>query len=321
MRATLHVLLGLGAVIALGASRAATPAGPQPRTVVLTALMAQGIWTDEPVTAANAWRRDFRPASLVLRTGETVRLRLESPDVVHSFALPDLGIDAVAVRPGQPSWVTVTAPGPGTFPYYCTIVCGERHFAMRGLLVVTDDGLPPRRLPDRQVPEYWREPAPRAGAGSLERGRALFQKSGCVACHGEGGRGGVRNPNSMNATVPELETLARRTFLFTPEDVARFRAILDGPPSWEGSPPAATLPLAATVTRQYLATRQIVRDGRRSTRLDANGPQPALDMPAWETRLDVPSVDAILSYLLTLDGAGARPTPVATVPAREGDMR
>ncbi len=124
----------------------------------------------------------------------------------------------------------------------------------------------------------------------------------------------------MNATVPELETLARGRS-FHPEDVARFRAILDGPPSWEGSPPAATLPLAATVTRQYLATRQIVRDGRRSTRLDANGPQPALDMPAWETRLDVPSVDAILSYLLTLDGAGARPTPVATVPAREGDMR
>lgn len=321
MRATLLILVALGAAVTLGTSLAPMPVEQPPRTVVLTALMAQGIWTDQPVTAANAWRRDFRPATLVLRSGETVRLRLESPDVVHSFALPDLGIDPIEVVPGRPSWVTVTASSPGTFTYYCTVVCGERHFGMRGRLVVTDDGLAPQRPPDQQVPEYWRVPAPPAGASPLERGRALFRRSGCVACHGEDGRGGVRNPNSMNATVPELETLARRTFLFTPVDVARFRGILDGPPSWEGSPPPPGLPLAAAVTRQYLATRQIVRDGRRSTRLDPNGPQPALDMPAWETRLDAPSADAILSYLLTLDGAGARTAPQSAVPAREGDMR
>lgn len=321
MRTALAALLGLGGALALAAGRTPAPVDPQPRTVVLTALASQSIWTDQPVTAANSWRRDFRPASLVLRTGETVRLRLESPDVVHSFALPELGIDAVTVQPGRPSWVTVTAPMPGTFVYYCTIVCGDGHFAMRGLLVVTDDGLAPGHAPPRLVREYWREPDPGAGAGALGRGRALFRKSGCVACHGEGGRGGIRNPNSMNATVPELETLARRSFLFTPADVARFRAIVDASPAWEALLPGSGLPLAAAVTRQYLATRQVVLDGRRSSRLDPGGPQPALDMPAWEVRLDGPSVDAILSYLLTLDGAGARTAPLATVPAREGDMR
>lgn len=317
----LSALFALGAAVALGPSLAPAPAGPTPRTVVLTALMAQGIWTDQAVTAANAWRRDFRPATLVLRRGETVRLRLESPDVVHAFALPGLGIDPIEVVPGRPSWVDLTASEPGTFTYYCTVVCGERHFGMRGLLIVTDDGRAPRRPTDPPVPEYWRVPEPPSGASPLERGRALFRRSGCVACHGEDGRGGVRNPNSMNATVPELKTLARRTFLFTPEDVARFQALVHGLPSWENAPPPAGLPLAAVVKRQYLATRQLVREGRRSTRLDPTGPQPALDMPAWESRLDAPSVDAILTYLLTLEGAGARSAPHSTVPAREGDMR
>ena len=58
------------------------PASPKPiPSVTLTAIMAQGIWTDEDVTAVNSWRRDFRVARLVLRRGETaaVVLRAVSP--------------------------------------------------------------------------------------------------------------------------------------------------------------------------------------------------------------------------------------------------
>ena len=323
MRVSILATLGI-AMAALAGYSLLAPRPPAVRTVVLTALMAQGIWTDEPVTAANAWRRDFRPARLELRAGETVRLRLESADVVHSFAVPDLGIDAVEVHPGKASWVTVTPMIPGTYTYYCTVVCGERHFGMQGLVEVTGDRRPPAvSAGETASVEYWREPPPPAGADAVERGRALYRKSGCVTCHGEEGRGGIRNPNSMNASVPELETLARRTFLFSPSEVSAFRGVLDAPGGLEVEAHPAVLPLFPVVRQQYLSTRQLVRDGRRSSKLDAAGPQPPLDMPAWGVRLTGADIDAILAYLMTRETAATRTAASAAPPARptEGAIR
>jgi mono/diheme cytochrome c family protein len=113
----------------------------------------------------------------------------------------------------------------------------------------------------------------------------------------------------MNATVPELATLARRTFLFSAADVAAFRAALDGPMPLGTAPPG--LPLYRTVKTQYLATRHLVRDGRPSTKLDAGGPRPALDMPAWGTRLTDSEIDAVLAYLLGLGGPEARAAAIS----------
>lgn len=324
-RTLTFAVLGVSAAALAGGFWLRDPGPPTARTVVLTAVMAQGIWTDEPVTAANAWRRDFRAARPVLRAGETVRLRLESADVVHSFAVPDLGIDPIEVHPGKPSWLTLTPGKLGTYTYYCTVVCGERHFAMQGVLEVTGDRSPAVEQPAAARPyEYWLVSPPAPDAERIERGRALFQRSGCVTCHGEEGRGGIRNPNSMNATVPELRTLARRTFLFSPSDVARFRAVLEGTHPLETAAAPEGLPLFATVRRQYLDTRQLIREGRRSTKLDPAGPRPPLDMPAWGVRLDDADIDAILTYLLTLEGAATRTARSSdALPARvaEGEVR
>ena len=294
--------IGLCGALVVSAAFRKQPQHTRSRTIALTAVSAQGVWTEEAVVAGNAWRRDFVPASPVLRTGETVRIRLESPDVVHSFAIPELGIDPVEVHPGRTTWLTVTPERQGVFTYYCTVVCGERHFAMQGLLQVTDDGAPADSppAPTRPGGEYWLTAPPRASVAQVPRGAALYRRSGCVTCHGEAGQGGVRNPNSMNATVPELATLARRTFLFSAADVAAFRAALDGPVPLGTAPPG--LPLYRAVKTQYLATRHLVRDGRSSTKLDAGGPRPPLDMPAWGTRLTDSEIDAILAYLFDLGG-------------------
>ncbi len=71
-----------------------------------------------------------------VRQGEVVRLRLTSADVTHGFYLPDYGIDVGEVSPGGYRTVSFVADRPGTFTYYCNILCSHRHGAMVGRLVV-----------------------------------------------------------------------------------------------------------------------------------------------------------------------------------------
>jgi mono/diheme cytochrome c family protein len=321
----LVVVVGTVAVAAvpghLNPSRA-RPASPSPiRTVTLTAIMAQGIWTDENVTAVNSWRRDFRAARPVLQRGEAIRLRLKSADVVHTFSVPALGIDPAEVYPGRVVDIVLNPGEAGAFEYYCTTVCGEAHFTMRGFLRVVDEGQPPEAPPARPGGRYWQATAPTGDAGPSADGAWHFRQKGCVTCHGEEGRGGIPNPNSMNAIVPELATLARRTFLFTPADVAAFREVLASGTPLERVQAAPEVPLSTSVKTQYLALRQLVREGRRSAKLQPSGPRPPLDMPAWESRLADAEIDKILSYLLSLSEAdhGSLADPRSFIP--EGESR
>jgi mono/diheme cytochrome c family protein len=291
------------------------------QTTTLTAVMAQGLWTDEEVTAGNAWRRDFREARPVLRRGQTSRIRLKSADVVHSFSIPELGIDPVEVYPGRPVELSVTPSRSGRFGYYCTTVCGEGHFAMRGELRVTDSGEPAADAPAPRRFAYWRAPQPEVEAGRLARGGWQFQVNGCVTCHGAGGRGGVTNPNSMNATVPELSTLGRRTFLFTPVDAAAFGGLLGSGWRLEDIEEAPSVPLFKAVKTQYLSYRQLVREGRRSAKLHPAGPRPPLDMPAWQSRLSDADIDGILAYLVSLSEARPAPPTPQHSSIREGEAQ
>ncbi len=323
-RALLPLVAVAGAATAAAIARHPLGGRPSPKplpTLTLTAMMAQGIWTDEDVTAANSWRRDFRTAQPVLRRGETIRLRLKSADVVHTLSVPALGIEPTEVYPGRVVDVVVTPGQAGTFEYYCTTVCGEAHFAMRGHLRVVDEGHPPEALPARPGERYWQSRAPTGDAGPLAVGAWRFRQKGCVTCHGEDGRGGVPNPNSMNAVVPELATLARRTFLFTPPDVAAFRELLASGTPLDGLQSAPEVPLFARVKTQYLALRQLVREGRRSAKLQPVGPRPPLDMPAWESRLTDDEIDEILAYLLNRGEAPGGPLADPSSSSRKGEIR
>ncbi|MCB1057258.1 MAG: c-type cytochrome [Acidobacteria bacterium] len=312
-RALLLLGLALAGVIGAGGFLWGRSAGGDeptaPRDLVLTAVMGQGIWTDESVTAANSWRRDFRPARPVVQVGRPVRLRLESADVVHSFAAPDLGIAEVEVYPGRGVDVVFTPREEGVFEFWCTTVCGKGHFTMRGFLEVSADGVPRTAVPARPGQGYWTVADPGPGADPAALGEALYWRSGCVACHGEDGRGGVPNPGSMNALVPPLDDFPRKVFLFTPEDVAGFRELfLAGGDGMDVSE-EPEIPLLETVRGQVEATRELIRNGRRSSALDPAGPHPPLDMPAWGRQLDDPEIDLILGYLLSLGEAERTATP------------
>jgi mono/diheme cytochrome c family protein len=90
------------------------------------------------ITARTPQEGGFTPDHLELRAGERVRLRLSSPDVVHGFSVPGLGIDVAEILPGRPVEVDVTPAKPGRYAFACTRWCGADHWRMRGTLEVVD---------------------------------------------------------------------------------------------------------------------------------------------------------------------------------------
>ena len=108
--------------------------------------------------------------------------------------------------------------------------------------------------PKKAEPQY---------AGAIQQGRYVFQKAGCIACHGVEGRGGVRNKNmDLGEEVPPLVGVS------------------------EG------------FTREELKTT--IRNGRYPARADAAGLAPPLWMPAWKDKLTEEEIDAVVEYLLSL---------------------
>lgn len=85
----------------------------------------------------------FSPDRLSLRVGETVRLRISSPDVVHGFAIPGLGVDVTEILPGKVVEVDVTPAAPGRYAFACTRWCSVDHWRMRGVIEVTGDSPQP----------------------------------------------------------------------------------------------------------------------------------------------------------------------------------
>ena len=108
-------------------------------------------------------------------------------------------------------------------------------------------------------------------ASASERGRAVFQKYGCAACHGFEGRGGIRNKNmDIGEEVPSLVYVADG---FTQEEL-----------------------------------KDVIRNGRYPARADSKGPAPPLWMPAWKDKISEEELDALADYLLSLHPDRAQKT-------------
>ncbi len=109
---------------------------PGVRVVELTGVRGDGVWTEEPVEGWNYWWKTFRPATITLREGEEVVLRLTSADVTHTFPAPQLGVGPVDVEPGHVVEVRLKGIRSGKVLYMCTEICGDRHFFMHGTIRV-----------------------------------------------------------------------------------------------------------------------------------------------------------------------------------------
>jgi mono/diheme cytochrome c family protein/plastocyanin len=127
-----RILIGTGALLAVGA-----PLLFWARTPLVHARMAEN----------GGWSPDVLQAEV----GEPLRLRLTSDDVVHSFAVGQMDMDAVDVEPGKVTDVTLTFDKPGIYTFYCTRWCGPNHWRMRGTIEVGGSSSDPEPV---SVPLY-----------------------------------------------------------------------------------------------------------------------------------------------------------------------
>ncbi len=113
-------------------------------------------------------------------------------------------------------------------------------------------------------------------ASDVERGKGVFEKLGCAACHGVDGQGGRKNWNAgLGEEVPPLLYVKA----YYEHDVDRLK--------------------------------DLIRHGRQPVpRADVHRPNPGLYMPAWKDRMSDGELGALVAYLFSL----ADQLPAAVVP-------
>jgi cytochrome c oxidase subunit 2 len=116
--------------------------------------------------------------SLHIPRGRTVKLRMISEDVIHSFFVPNFRIKQ-DVLPGRYTTLWVTPTRVGEYHLFCAEYCGTSHSQMIGKVVVLEPADYARWLSGRPT-----------GATADISGGQLFQQLRCNTCHhaGEGAR-------------------------------------------------------------------------------------------------------------------------------------
>ena len=113
-----------------------------------------------------------------------------------------------------------------------------------------------------------------ASGGPLEpqtnRGRQLYEKYSCIACHGPAGAGGVNNVNAQ--TGGKINGLTFVAESYTKEDLAK--KILDGVPVVE--------------------------------KADPNGPRPPLAMPPYRGVISDQEMEDLVKFLFSLQPEGGK---------------
>lgn len=128
---------------------------------------------------------------LVIPKDVPVKLIMGSEDVLHSFYVPAFRVKQDVV-PGQFTYISLTAVELGDFPLFCAEFCGTAHSGMIGNVKVIE----------KEKYATWQkiwELGQRLGTSEaeasektdtqvspVERGKELFSKQGCTACHSTG---------------------------------------------------------------------------------------------------------------------------------------
>jgi hypothetical protein len=97
-------------------------------------LVAAPLRPDDAVDVVIA-KDGFRPSTLRVRRGDTLKLRVRSADEEHCFALDQLRIEK-RVLPGATVLVEVTPDRAGTFRFHCCLEDADT--GPHGDLVVSD---------------------------------------------------------------------------------------------------------------------------------------------------------------------------------------
>ena len=114
-----------------------------------------------------------------------------------------------------------------------------------------------------QKGQAWGGLRPWASLPAADKGRAVYVRAGCIACHGVSGKGGHPNPGAHGDVIPALA------------------------------------PLMGTYTADELKAKiqnGVIPDGH-------DGMTPAVVMPAWKDVLSDDELNVLTNYLLSLAGS------------------
>jgi cytochrome c oxidase subunit 2 len=127
--------------------------------------------------------------------GRIVYLTIQSPDVNHSWWIPELGGKTDAI-PGKTNHTWFKAEDAGTYVGQCAVFCGTFHAAMKARVIATSDA-------DYQS---FISSGEKAGLGKAE-----FQGV-CATCHGmqgEGDYGPALQSSSLVTKLASLDSIVR----------------------------------------------------------------------------------------------------------------
>lgn len=135
-----------------------------------------------------------------LPTGRPVRISMDSPDVIHSFWVPNLS-GKRDIIPGHPTDIFIQADEPATLVGQCAEFCGYQHANMRFTVTAEPEAKFEKWLAQR------RQSAAKPQTASQKRGQQVFLATSCVMCHAISG-------TPARATIgPDLSHIASRPTL------------------------------------------------------------------------------------------------------------
>ncbi len=172
---------------------------------------------------AHQWWWDFQypdgiktANELHLPSGRSVRLHLESDDIIHSFWVPQLGGKRDLV-PGQANQITLVANTPGMYPGQCAEFCGLSHANMR-FRVFVDSPADFARWQSAQLAGPVSVPPV---SQTVTDGARVFANSPCTTCHTiQGVSRGYIGPELTH--FGSRSTLAAGVLANTPDNVAKW---------------------------------------------------------------------------------------------------
>jgi cytochrome c oxidase subunit 2 len=163
------------------------------------------------VTARQWWwevqYQDATPSNMVttaneihIPVGRPVVIQLQSPDVIHSFWVPNLAGKKDAV-PGHPTQIWLRADEPGFFQGQCAEFCGAQHANMRFIVIAE-----PQDKFDAWL-DAQRQPAREPTTDAQWRGKTIFLSTTCATCHS------ISGTPAFGRVGPNLTHVASRAVL------------------------------------------------------------------------------------------------------------
>jgi mono/diheme cytochrome c family protein len=171
---------------------------------------------------------------------------------------------------------------------------------MQGWMVVTPAGEKPATprpiacslcLPTFERPE---------AAGAVALGEYLYQTMGCMTCHGIAGAGGVDNYNYIKKTVPAHNRTAEKIFLADADERQTFLDLIQQGADLKDPVEQPDITRYRLVMARFQAAVELIKKGKQAVRLDLAGPEPPLQMPAWQDKLSRRQIHAIMGYFISL---------------------